>query len=159
MSFSFQGLVILIGSTAFRERDALQMNRYILEMRMPQQNMLKGLNEDVRGMKDPGAALIIIYVCVVFFLLLFAGLESARAADLGGTEEKILMMDNAHQVESLVSAHEQRGLTAEPVFSKDAKISDSGMTAKTAPSSEVFPGLGCLLLLLALFLAKDGKKR
>jgi hypothetical protein len=124
---------------------------------MLQQDMLKGLNEDVRGMKDPGTALILVYVCVVFFLLLFACLESARA-DLGGTEES-LTMGNAHQAELLVSAHEQGGLTADPIFSENAKVSVSGMAVKTEPPSEAFLGLGCLLLLLALFLAKDGKKR
>jgi hypothetical protein len=125
-------------------------------MRMPQQDMLKGLNEDVRGMKDPGTALIIVYVCVVFFLLLFACLESARA-DLGGTEEKLLTMDNAHQVEPLVSAHEQGRLTADPKFSENAKARLAAWLLRLRPPQRPFWGWDACCCCSPFFWPRTGK--
>jgi hypothetical protein len=46
----------------------------------------------MRGLKDPGNILIAVYILLVFFLLLFAGLESARA-DLSQADEGTFSME------------------------------------------------------------------
>lgn len=46
---------------------------------MSEKTIYEGVKQEMRGLKDPGNALIAVYILLVFFLLLFAGLESARA--------------------------------------------------------------------------------
>ena len=53
---------------------------------MPKETIYEGAKQEMRGLKDPGNVLIVVYILLVFFLLLFAGLESARA-DLGKADE------------------------------------------------------------------------
>ena len=120
--------------------------------------MLKELKEKTRGLKDPGTALIVVYMSIIIFLLLFAGLESVRA-DLVGTKEKTLTMDDDHRGELLIPIQEVGRHTAAPLLSPNVKTSVIGMAAKTATPTELFRVLGYILLLLALLLAKDGKKR
>ena len=95
---------------------------------MSEEKMEKDLKKRFRGLKDPGTALIVVYVSIVLFLLLFAGLESARA-DLGRAEEKTL--DDVRQGELLIPAREEGRFTAAPLLSQNVKISVSGMTART----------------------------
>jgi hypothetical protein len=45
---------------------------------MPE-TLYKGLKEEMRGLKDPGNVLIAVYILLILLLLLFAGLQSARA--------------------------------------------------------------------------------
>jgi Ca-activated chloride channel homolog len=83
---------------------------------------------EVYGFKDPGNALIIIYVSIVLILLLFAGLESAHA-DPGKSEE--MTLDDVRQGELLIPVGEEGKFTAAPLLSQNVKISISGMTART----------------------------
>lgn len=53
---------------------------------MPEETLSKGLKQEIRGLRDPGNVLILVYILLIFFLLLFAGLQSARA-DLDKTGE------------------------------------------------------------------------
>ena len=46
---------------------------------MPEETLYEGLKQEMRGLKDPGNILIAVYILLVLLLLLFAGLESARA--------------------------------------------------------------------------------
>ena len=84
--------------------------------------------EESAGLKDPGTVLIVVYISIILFLLLFAGLESARA-DHGRSEEKT--MDDVRQGELLIPAREEGRFTTAPLLSQDVKISVSGMTART----------------------------
>lgn len=68
---------------------------------MTEEKMAKGLCTGFHGLTDPGTALIIVYVSVVLFLLLFAGLESARA------NEKTL--NDMHHEELMIPALEAGG--------------------------------------------------
>jgi Ca-activated chloride channel homolog len=95
---------------------------------MSKKRMGKRLQHESTGIKDPGTALIVVYVSTIIFLLLFAGLESARA-DVGRVEEKT--MDDVHQGELLIPAREEGRFTKAPLLSQDVKISVSGMTART----------------------------
>ena len=53
---------------------------------MSSETPYQGLKQEIRGLKDPGNALIIVYIFLIFCLFLFAGLVSAKA-DLAGTKE------------------------------------------------------------------------
>ncbi len=53
---------------------------------MSDETMYEGLKQEVRGMKDPGNILIFVYILLILVLLLFAGLQSARA-DFQKTKE------------------------------------------------------------------------
>ncbi len=53
---------------------------------MPDESIYEGVKQETRGLKDPGNILIVVYILLVLFLLLFAGLESARA-DFGQAKE------------------------------------------------------------------------
>ena len=46
---------------------------------MPEETIYEGLKQEIRGLKDPGNILIAVYILLVLLLLLFMGLESARA--------------------------------------------------------------------------------
>jgi hypothetical protein len=46
---------------------------------MPEETVYEGLKQEMRGLKDPGNILIVGYILLVLLLLLFAGLESAKA--------------------------------------------------------------------------------
>jgi hypothetical protein len=59
---------------------------------MPDETIYEGVKHKMRGLKDPGNVLIVVYILLVFFLLLFAGLESARA-DLGKADEGTFSME------------------------------------------------------------------
>jgi hypothetical protein len=52
---------------------------------MPE-TLYEGLKEEMRGLKDPGNVLIAVYILLILLLLLFAGLQSARA-DFGKAKE------------------------------------------------------------------------
>lgn len=122
---------------------------------MFEKKILEGLEEEVRGLKDPGITLIVVYISVVLFLLLFAGLEGVHA-DLGGVEVKTLTADTCNEE---LPGWEENRYTAAPILSLNTKISVSDGTMKRVIPSELFLVLGVVLLLLALFLAKDGKNR
>lgn len=122
---------------------------------MFEKKILEGLEEEVRGLKDPGITLIVVYISVVLFLLLFAGLEGVHA-DLGGVEVKTLTADTCS---GELPGWEENRYTAAPILSLNTKISVSDGTMKRVIPSELFLVLGVVLLLLALFLAKDGKNR
>ena len=51
----------------------------------------------MRGLKDPGNVLIVVYILLVFFLLLFAGLESARA-ELGKADEGTFSIERKGEI-------------------------------------------------------------
>jgi hypothetical protein len=53
---------------------------------MSEETLYEGIKQEMRGLKDPGNVLIVVYILLVFFLLLFAGLVSAQA-DLGKVDE------------------------------------------------------------------------
>lgn len=53
---------------------------------MQDETVYEGLKQEMRGLKDPGNILIVGYILLVLFLLLFAGLESAKA-DFGKANE------------------------------------------------------------------------
>ena len=53
---------------------------------MPDESIYEGVKQEIRGLKDPGNILIVVYILLVLFLLLFTGLESARA-DFGQAKE------------------------------------------------------------------------
>jgi len=53
---------------------------------MREEMIYKELKQEVRGLKDPGNALIIVYILLILVLFLFAGLQSAKA-DFQGTKE------------------------------------------------------------------------
>ncbi len=53
---------------------------------MQDETLYEGLKQEMRGLKDPGNILIVGYILLVLFLLLFAGLESAKA-DFGKAKE------------------------------------------------------------------------
>jgi hypothetical protein len=126
-----------------------------MEMGMSEKEIFEGLEEEVRGLKDPGITLIVLYISIVLFLLLFAGLEGVQA-DLGGVEVKTLTADTATCRGELPGWEENRS-TAAPILSLNTKITVSDGIMKRAIPSELFLVLGIVLLLLALFLAKDGK--
>ena len=46
---------------------------------MQHESIRKGLRQGIHGLKDPGNALILVYIFLVFIFLLLAGLQSARA--------------------------------------------------------------------------------
>ncbi len=123
---------------------------------MSKEKMAIGLKEGFHSLKDPGTTLIVLYVSIVLFLLLFAGLESARA-DFGRPEEKTV--NDVHQRELLVPVQEEDRFIVTPFLSKNVQISISGMTPKPSTSSESLMILGTILMLLALILAKDRKER
>lgn len=118
---------------------------------MTEEKMAKGLCVGFHGLTDPGTALIIVYVSIVLFLLLFAGLESARA------DEKTL--NDVHHDELMIPALEEGRFVDTPSFFQNAKIPVSDTTTKTTSSSESLMIFGAFLLLLALTLAKDQKER
>ena len=122
---------------------------------MFEKKILEGLEEEVRGLKDPGITLIVVYISVVLFLLLFAGLEGVHA-DLDGVEVKTLTVDNCS---GELPGWEENRYTAVPILFLNTKLSVSDGTMKRGIPSELFLVLGIVLLLLALFLAKDGKNR
>jgi hypothetical protein len=41
--------------------------------------MYKEFKQEIRGLKDPGNVLIVVYILFILALLLFAGLQSAKA--------------------------------------------------------------------------------
>ena len=53
---------------------------------MQDETLYEGLKQEMRGLKDPGNILIVGYILLVLILLLFAGLESAKA-DFGKVKE------------------------------------------------------------------------
>ena len=55
-------------------------------MHMPDESIYEGVKQEVRGLKDPGNILIVVYILLVLFLLIFAGLDSAKA-DFGQAME------------------------------------------------------------------------
>jgi hypothetical protein len=123
---------------------------------MSEEKMATGLKEGFHGLKDPGTVLIVLYVSIVLFLLLFAGLESARA-DFGKPEENTV--NDVHQRELLLPVQEEDRFIVTPLLSKNVPISISGMTRKPSTSPESLMFLGTILMLLALILAKDRKER
>lgn len=46
---------------------------------MQEETLYDGLKHEMRGLKDPGNILILVYILLVLVLLLFAGLQSAKA--------------------------------------------------------------------------------
>ncbi len=86
--------------------------------------------DEMRGLKDPGTVLIIIYLWVILGMLFFAGMHSVRA-DTGAQKEKTLTMDDVHRGELLVPGREEGRFTAMPLLSQDVRISVSGMVART----------------------------
>jgi hypothetical protein len=122
-----------------------------METDMTEKNMAKGLCAGFHGYADPGTALIIVYVSIVLFLLLFAGLESARA------DEKIL--NDVHHEELMIPTLEEGGFVDTPSLFQNVKRPVSGSISKTTTTSESLMIFGTFLLLLALTLAKDRKER
>lgn len=140
---------------------------------MCEEKTWKGLKEGIRGLQDPGTALIVVYISLVLFLLLFAGLESARA-DLGGDKEQVrqtvlttaLESHSRHTSFITIDQQVERSVEKFPATSymktnypqrwPHDKV--SGGTAKTA-TPELLMVLGFILSLLALLLAKDRKER
>jgi hypothetical protein len=68
-----------------------------METYMPEETLYNGLKQETRGLKDPGNILILVYILLIFFLLLFAGLESARA-DLDKTGEETFSIDRNREL-------------------------------------------------------------
>jgi hypothetical protein len=122
-----------------------------METDMTEEKMAKGLCTGFHLSTDPGTALIIVYVSIVLFLLLFAGLESVRAAEK--------TFNNVHHDELMIPALEEGGVVDTPSLVQNAKIPVSDTTSKTTSSSESLMIFGAFLLLLALTLAKDQKER
>jgi hypothetical protein len=46
---------------------------------MREKMMYKEFKQEIRGLKDPGNVLIVVYILFILALLLFAGLQSAKA--------------------------------------------------------------------------------
>ncbi len=46
---------------------------------MQNETIYEGLKQEFRGLKDPGNILILVYILLIVVLLLFAGLQSAKA--------------------------------------------------------------------------------
>ena len=73
---------------------------------MQEETLYEGLKQEMRGLKDPGNILIVGYILLVLILLLFAGLESAKA-DFSKANEGTFSMertgDFTHPASSLSS--------------------------------------------------------
>ena len=88
---------------------------------MSEETLYEGLKQEMRGLKDPGNVLILVYISLVFFLLLFAGLESARA-DLGKTPEGAFSMERTGELSSSLgssfSRHDRLQIVDKEFFKK-----------------------------------------
>lgn len=59
---------------------------------MREETIYEGLKQELRGMKDPGSVLIFIYILLIVALLLFAGLQSAKA-DFHSSQATVTTVD------------------------------------------------------------------
>jgi hypothetical protein len=66
-------------------------------MRMPEETMYEGVKQETRGLKDPGNILIAVYILLVLLLLLFTGLESAKA-DFSKAKEGTFLIERKGDV-------------------------------------------------------------
>ena len=144
---------------------------------MSKERVEKGLQQKSTGLKDPGTVLIVVYISIIFFLLLFAGLEAAVAnpeaiekevvaggaarqgaerlpgvgPDLDGTNE---MRSRHHGAEKDPATVDLK--TGPPQVRSHEKI--FGGAAKTVSPPEMLMILGFILLLMALLLSRDRKE-
>ncbi len=64
---------------------------------MQEKTLFEGLKQEMRGLKDPGNALILVYILLVLALLLFAGLQSAKA-DFSEAKEGAISLRRSQEV-------------------------------------------------------------
>jgi hypothetical protein len=64
---------------------------------MPEETIYEGVKQEIRGLKDPGNILIAVYILLVLLLLLFTGLESAKA-DFGQAKEGAFSIEHKRDV-------------------------------------------------------------
>ncbi len=100
-----------------------------MEKAMHEKTILKNKEGGIRSLRDPGVVLLLVYLSVVFIMLLFAGLESAKAS-VDATSEKTIKLDEVRQGELLVPAREGSGYIPMPMLSQDVRIAVSGMVAR-----------------------------
>jgi hypothetical protein len=64
---------------------------------MREETIYNELKQEIHGLKDPGNALIVVYILLVLILLLFAGLQSAKA-DFQSSKEGTFSIEHRRMV-------------------------------------------------------------